>query len=328
MLTRMGDAGRARARIPSEAGTPDMTIGRADADRTGARPFVRIASYGAATACTPVRSTILTGLYTHQTGLLNTFSDNGQKGQANTLNPGFLTWGKALRELGYQTVWWGKWHESPAVAADLAAAGLPANLEQYGFDGGTFPPYIGPNGQDITIIGGPNNGQPDLSAPIGFLNQGIELDGFIADQFRAWFDAYDPANGPFATAVSLINPHDIKWYPVDTLQNLLTPRDNFIRQKPDNYEDLTTLQQNKPSLQQALYYTNQLTGGADEGWKNYLDYYYWLHTQVDIQIGTVLNSLYRRKEIAENTIVVFTAGHGDPRRSRGLPAKPTTVVEE
>ena len=284
--------------------------------------------YGAAAACTPVRSTIVTGLYTHQTGIMNTYADNGQKDQANTLNPGFLTWGSALRELGYQTAWWGKWHESPATAKDLQQAGLPANLEQYGFDGGTFPPYIGPNGQDITIVGGPNNGQPDLSAPIGFLNQGIELDGFIADQFRAWLDAYDPANGPFATAVSLINPHDIKWYPVDTLQNLLTPRDNFIRQKPDNYEDLTTLQQNKPSLQQALYYTNQLTGGADEGWKNYLDYYYWLHTQVDIQIGAVLNSLYRRKEIAENTIVVFTADHGDHGGSHGLHEKSMTVYEE
>ena len=33
------DAGRARAHLPSEAGTPDMTIKRADADRAGARPY-------------------------------------------------------------------------------------------------------------------------------------------------------------------------------------------------------------------------------------------------------------------------------------------------
>jgi hypothetical protein len=53
--------------------------------------------YGAAAGCTPVRSTIVTGLYTHQTGILNTYFDNGQKDQANTLNPGFLTWGKGSR---------------------------------------------------------------------------------------------------------------------------------------------------------------------------------------------------------------------------------------
>ena len=33
------DAGRARVQLPSEAGTPDMTIKRADADRAGARPY-------------------------------------------------------------------------------------------------------------------------------------------------------------------------------------------------------------------------------------------------------------------------------------------------
>jgi hypothetical protein len=33
------DAGRAGVQLPSEAGTPDMTIGPAAADRAGARPF-------------------------------------------------------------------------------------------------------------------------------------------------------------------------------------------------------------------------------------------------------------------------------------------------
>src|ERR1700730_11244837 len=35
------DAGRARVHLPSEVGTPDMTIGRAEADRAGARPYLR-----------------------------------------------------------------------------------------------------------------------------------------------------------------------------------------------------------------------------------------------------------------------------------------------
>src|ERR1700732_4306262 len=35
------DAGRARVQLPSEAGTPDMTIGGAGADRAGARPYLR-----------------------------------------------------------------------------------------------------------------------------------------------------------------------------------------------------------------------------------------------------------------------------------------------
>jgi arylsulfatase A-like enzyme len=284
--------------------------------------------YGAAAGCTPVRSTILTGLYTHQTALLNTFADNGQKDQADTLNPGFLTWGTALRELGYQTYWWGKWHESPATAAGLATAGLSANLEQYGFGGGTFPPYVGSDGKLSTIIGGPQNGQPDQLSPIGFLNQGIELDGFIANQFAQWLASYDPATGPFATAVSLINPNDIKNYPINTLQKELTDRDRFIGQKPPNDEDLATLQKRKPGLQQALYYTNQLDGSADQAWRDYLNYYYWLQTQVDLQIGNVLRTLQGRPDLAENTIIIFTADHGDHGGSHGLHEKALTVYEE
>ena len=34
-----GDAGRARVQLPSEAGTPDMTSGHADADQAGAHPY-------------------------------------------------------------------------------------------------------------------------------------------------------------------------------------------------------------------------------------------------------------------------------------------------
>ena len=29
---------------------------------------------------------------------------------ASTLDPGFPTWGKMLREQGYSTYWYGKWH--------------------------------------------------------------------------------------------------------------------------------------------------------------------------------------------------------------------------
>lgn len=69
-------------------------------------------------------------------------------------------------------------------------------------------------------------------------------------------------------------------------------------------------------------------GGADTGWINYQDYYYWLQAQVDIQIGNVLNALRSRPEISENTIVIFTADHGDHVGSHGLHEKALTVYEE
>ena len=58
--------------------------------------------YTASNDCTPSRSAMLTGLYTHQTGCMIT--------GGSTLDPGFPTWGTMLREHGYHTRWLGKWH--------------------------------------------------------------------------------------------------------------------------------------------------------------------------------------------------------------------------
>ena len=58
--------------------------------------------YTASNDCTPARSALLTGLYTHQTGCMIT--------GGSTLDPGFPTWGTMLREHGYHTRWYGKWH--------------------------------------------------------------------------------------------------------------------------------------------------------------------------------------------------------------------------
>ena len=68
--------------------------------RRGAVTFAR--HYTASNDCTPARATLLTGLHTHQTGCMIT--------GGSTLDHGFPTWGTMLREHGYDTRWYGKWH--------------------------------------------------------------------------------------------------------------------------------------------------------------------------------------------------------------------------
>ena len=113
-----------------------------------------------------------TGLYSHQTGCLFT----GEGPTESTLAPRFPTWGTMLRELGYRTWWWGKWH--------LGHAGdtTPDGLDAHGFAGGTYP------------------------SPNGAPNQGLQKDPSIVDQFTEWFDT-NADSGPWCTTVSLVNPH-------------------------------------------------------------------------------------------------------------------------
>ena len=83
--------------------------------------------YTAASACTPARGVLITGLYSQQSWLMLTLTnDPGVRASPTPpLNPAFPTYGKLLRRAGYRTPYIGKWH----VSFDLQRAGA------YGFDG-------------------------------------------------------------------------------------------------------------------------------------------------------------------------------------------------
>ena len=122
--------------------------------------------YAAATACSPSRGTLLTGLYAHRTGVML-----NQNKKTPSLDTGFKTWGSALRDYGYSTNCYGKWHLS-----------VGDTLEPYGFDGGTYP----------SSNGGAQNG--------------TNKDPHTVDQFNEWFDGQG-TKGPWATTVSLATAH-------------------------------------------------------------------------------------------------------------------------
>ncbi|MFE3798648.1 sulfatase-like hydrolase/transferase [Nocardia tengchongensis] len=263
--------------------------------RRGAVSFEQ--HYAAANDCTPARGTMLTGLYAHQTGCLLT-------SQA-TLPSQFPTWGSMIRDQGYQTWWWGKWH--------LGHDGdtRPSALEDYGFSGGTYP---SPNG-------GPG--------------QGMQMDPKIVDQFVDWFDTA-AANQPWCTTVSLINPHDVQCWPRWTRQ-LQTQRQipRWMTAPPPNFESLDQLSR-KPRLQRALIDISAIAFGiapygtpdAADQWTALLNLYLWLQQQVDLQIGRVLDALEARPDVARNTVIVFTSDHGDYAGSHGLHGKGGAAYDE
>jgi arylsulfatase A-like enzyme len=258
--------------------------------------------YTAANMCVPSRGALLTGLYPHQTGCMLTKLLTG-----STLSPGFPTWGTMLREQGYETAWYGKWHLGPEPD------NTPGGLEAYGFDGGTYPSP---------------NGNPE---------QGLSTDPKIAEQFIGWFDANHKS--PWHATVSFVNPHDINWWPRFTAGNETTASqevDYDFTSVPGNFETSAQLQATKPRLQTALQQTLDIVCGVvpdvapiDESlWVNALTLYLWFQEQVDVQIGRVLNTLYAQPKIAKNTIVVFTADHGEYAGSHGMRTKGGGVYEE
>jgi arylsulfatase A-like enzyme len=252
--------------------------------------------YTAANDCSPSRSVLLTGLYTHQTGVLIT--------GAGKLDPRFPTWGRLLRELGYETVYYGKWHLNPDPSAPLS---------EYGFSGGTYP------------------------SPNGSPGQGTLVDSSIAGQFIDWFQGHSGPE-PWATTVSFVNPHDIAWWHRFTeripAESEPPPRAVSL---PGNYETPEQLlEKSKPLLQRSLQETAARSFGAVPfadpetlaWWTNMMDTYLLLQGYVDAQIGRVLETLASRPEVAANTIVIFTSDHGEYAGSHGMRGKGASAYEE
>ncbi len=268
----------------------------------GAVSFAR--HYTASNDCSPARSTLLTGLYTHQTGCMIT--------GGSTLDPGFPTWGTMLREHGYSTRWLGKWHLTHGDNRWTEFTGERA-LERYGFDGGVFP------------------------SPDGAPGQGWHVDPKIAHRFADWF-AEEGGSEPWCTTVSFVNPHDIAWWYKwsDRVPAEASARRTAQRLPPNFETPELLLERHKPRLQRSFQDTAAASFGpvpfsgpeASEKWLGFLDLYVKLQLEVDRHVGRVMRTLESRPEVAANTVIVFTSDHGEYGASHGLRGKGASAYEE
>jgi arylsulfatase A-like enzyme len=268
----------------------------------GAVSFAR--HYTASNDCSPSRSTLLTGLYTHQTGCMIT--------GGSTLDPGFPTWGTMLREHGYRTRWLGKWHLTHGDNYWNALTGEQA-LERYGFDGGIFP------------------------SPDGAPGQGWRVDPHIAKRFSDWF-AEEGGSEPWCTTVSFVNPHDIAWwYKWSDRVPAEARSERTVARLPPNYETPELLlERRKPRLQRSFQETAAASFGPVpfsgpefvEKWLEFLDLYVKIQLQVDRHIGQVMRTLESRPEVAANTVILFTSDHGEYGASHGMRGKGASGYEE
>ena len=242
--------------------------------------------YTAANDCTPARGALLTPL--------------------------FPTWGTMLREHGYTTAWFGKWHVTSHDNKWTVSRNAHA-LEPYGFSGGTYP------------------------SPDGAPGEGWRTDPLIAAQFNQWY-AQTPASRPWCTTVSFVNPHDIAWWYRWTAQTATeASAPSVVNGLPANFETpVQLIARHKPRLQLSLQQTAaggfgpvSYTGAnALKSWLPFMDLYLKLLAEVDVQIGAVMSALASRPQVAANTVVVFTSDHGEYGSSHGLRGKGGGAYEE
>ena len=323
--------------------------------------------FTAASACTPARGTLLTGLYAHQTWMCLTITQRPYctAGLQPALQTAFPTWGKLLQTQGYQTAWCGKWHLSyPTAGID--------GISEYGFEQLVYPDPTGASLQGTY-------GEPSA----GYLN---DMD--IATAATNWLQQRSPGQQPWCLAVSFVNPHDQEAFwggtEFQTYDNLFSSTsltamttygttdnppvvpwsEDALRDPPSygypatptNWESGSILESNKPSTQLVFRnFSEAMWGGITDDptegsyqvvpypgvtpevtgigqapfsyWQRGPNCYTYLCKQVDDRIGEVLGAL--PADVAANTVVVFTSDHGEYAGAHGFVAgKIGTVYDE
>lgn len=319
----------------------------------------------AATACSPSRASIVTGLYAQQHGQLTTIGAlPTQPGAAigPELPTSYPTYGKGLRQLGYQTWYYGKWHLSgPGSHPDAPVDGTTLThfagadyLDPYGFSGGTYPDPLGQTPVD-----------------------GMAYDSQIVDGFQAWYARQKaaPSSQPWCVTVALLNPHDAQFFwdgqierPFD--QNAGAPEQwvpAYARSevpyrhaaRAANWEALSPQRPTHPPAHYVLKRAQDIINGViaddaaaftqrpivppitmsdgeptpnaptvetvapDAYWQRCLDFYAHVQSQVDVQIGRILDTL-----AGEDAVIIFTADHGEYAGSHGLIGKGSSAYRE
>jgi arylsulfatase A-like enzyme len=256
--------------------------------------------------CTPSRTTQATGLYTHQTAIFATTPPTD-------LNVGFPTFGTMLRQNGYDTYWFGKWHMSGGSSGDCE----PSPYESHGFTA-DWP------------------GSGTCPSPNGNAGQGQAMDPLIRQQFIDWLAARAPGGNPWQATVSFVNPHDIAWYPRFTkkIEGQSSPP-RVYSELPANFEtEDQRKSRNKPEMQlRSQQIENEIFGVMPQDgtpkrtWTKLLDTYLAVQHQADIQINMVLRAL-AKSPYADNTIVVFCADHGEYGGAHGMRGKGFAFYDE
>ncbi|MET3290773.1 UNVERIFIED_CONTAM: arylsulfatase A-like enzyme [Brevibacillus sp. OAP136] len=285
--------------------------------------------YIAASACCPSRASLFTGQYPSLHGVSQT------PGAAKTafdpdqfwLDPNTVpTLGDYMRLNGYRTYYLGKWHFSNAdiirPGSHLSfpsynpATGIPdpaseqlylhANrLDEYGFSHwvGPEPHGINPHNSGSSSAIGPRGRDQTYASLFTSLIDQLEQERMSGDAART--------DAPWLIVTSFVNPHDIVLYgDYSTMSPLFSfpvaPSIPDVPYPPTYGETLA----DRPRCQRSYrrLYHRAFQPISDE--RYYFRLYYQLIKNADDQMMRVLDR-FRRSSFYDETLIVFTADHGD-----------------
>jgi arylsulfatase len=281
----------------------------------------------ASCVCTPSRSVIYTGQHIQHTRMF----DNTNFPWINSMSTEVPTLGHMLRKAGYTTAYKGKWHLTKEFET-VNKLGSPTKIFTEEMEAYGFSDYVG-----VGDIIAHDRG--------GYLH-----DGVITAMGVSWLRGKGrdlAAEGkPWFLAVNLVNPHDVMFYDTDAPGTPVQRGRGLVHVARDPVDPLYAKQwkfklpashahpidaPGRPASHRDFLHSHDAMVGAipDEAarWRRRHNYYLNCLRDVDRNIAMVLAEL-EASGLADSTIVVLTADHGDMDGAHKLHAKGAVAYRE
>jgi len=277
--------------------------------------------------CTPSRSVLYTGQHIQHTKMF----DNTNFPWISSMSTEIRTLGDMMRDAGYYSAYKGKWHLTKEFET-VNELGTPTKIftkemEEYGFSD-----YLGVG--DI----------------IAHHQGGYLHDGVIAAMSVSWLRGKGrelaAENKPWFLAVNLVNPHDVMFYDTDApgtshqastaLTHVVRAPDDPLYAKqwpfklPSNHAQAIDAPGRPTAHLDFLRSHDALVGqipDEEPRWHRRHNYYLNCLRDADRNIATVLAEI-DAAGLADRTIIVLTADHGDMDAAHKLHAKGAVSYRE
>jgi len=249
-------------------------------------------SYVQCPLCMPLRASLWTGRYPHETGVMSNYGPGCGKVPSD-----MPTLGAIFTAGGYETACFGKTH-----------------------DGGALRGFSHVEKEDETPADGLD--------PLYEGGHPAARDRCAADKCVEFLGK--PHDKPFLAVASMLNPHGIcGWIGENKGPHKDAPIQGELPPLPDNFEieDL----KDRPIPIQYLCCSHrrlaQASHWSPENYRYYLAAYYRYVKMADAEVGRILKAL-RESPAGRNTLVVFHADHGDGMACHRMVTKETQFYDE